>query len=376
MLYKIKDKALRNLSNIPGWRTNRKIVVIESDDWGSIRMASNEALEALHDFGLPVKKSHYNRFDALESNDDMKALFETLQKFKDKNNKTPVITAVAIVGNPDFKKIKENHFQNYEFEPFTNTLQKYPNHDEVFKYYKLGIGNRWFVPIFHGREHLNVQRWMQQLQNGNESVLKAFEWGVTGISKDKNKIELPDFQAAFDIDQPSDLSYLSQVLNEGLNLFKDLFGYPSEYFVPTNGPFNNTLETVLNQNGVKFINTGKKQIEPLGNNQFKTNLRFIGKKNNLGQLYITRNCFFEPSSFEHDANKNWVEDCLKEIEIAFRWKKPAVISTHRVNYIGSLDPDNRTNGLAKLESLLTKMLKKWPDIEFMTSVELGREINK
>ena len=39
------------------------------------------------------------------------------------------------------------------------------------------------------------------------------------------------------------------------------------------------------------------------NNQYKTNLRFIGQKNSLGQHYITRNCFFEPSSFEHDANR-------------------------------------------------------------------------
>lgn len=36
-----------HVSNIPGWRTNRKIVVIESDDWGSIRMSSLEAFKNL-----------------------------------------------------------------------------------------------------------------------------------------------------------------------------------------------------------------------------------------------------------------------------------------------------------------------------------------
>jgi hypothetical protein len=144
--------------------------------------------------------------------------------------------------------------------------------------------------------------------------------------------------------------------------------------VPTNGPFNNFLEKTLQTNGVKFINTAKKQIEPLGNNKFNTNFRFLGKKNNLGQFYITRNCIFEPSSFEYTNNKNWVNDCMKEIEIAFRWKKPAVISTHRVNYIGNLVENNRIKGLQSLKELLTKMLAKWPDIEFMTSVELGKEI--
>ncbi|NTW32234.1 MAG: hypothetical protein HGB12_06370 [Bacteroidetes bacterium] len=34
-------------SNIPGWRTDRKILVIESDDWGSIRMPSKETYSGL-----------------------------------------------------------------------------------------------------------------------------------------------------------------------------------------------------------------------------------------------------------------------------------------------------------------------------------------
>lgn len=32
----LKQTITHNLLNIPGWHTNRKIVVIESDDWASI----------------------------------------------------------------------------------------------------------------------------------------------------------------------------------------------------------------------------------------------------------------------------------------------------------------------------------------------------
>ena len=53
------------------------------------------------------------------------------------------------------------------------------------------------------------------------------------------------------------------------------------------------------------------------------------------------------------------------------WHKPATISTHRVNYVGFLHPENRERTLHKFEELLRTMLKKWPDIEFMTSMELG-----
>ena len=62
---------------------------------------------------------------------------------------------------------------------------------------------------------------------------------------------------------------------------------------------------------------------------------------------------------------------LKEMEVAFLWHKPATISSHRVNYIGFLHPENREKSLKKLEELLVRMLKRWPDIEFMTSSELG-----
>ena len=114
-------------------------------------------------------------------------------------------------------------------------------------------------------------------------------------------------------------------------------------------------------------------MEPLGNGQFKKNVRFLGQKNALGQIYLTRNCFFEPSSsgFEFPTNTDWVNNCLKEIEIAFLWHKPATISSHRVNYIGFLYPENRERTLKQFEELLGKMLKRWPDIEFMTSMELG-----
>lgn len=373
----IKSALIVNASNIPGWRTKRHIVVIESDDWGSIRMSSNEAYERMLKLGMPVDKNHYNKFDSLECNDDLEIMFETLSKFKDSTGRYPVITGVNVVANPDFEKIKENNFTEYIYEPYTETCKRYANHDRVYELWKEGIEKRLMVPIFHGREHLNAQFWMRALNAKNESTLVGFENGVTGMPG-INGIKLPGFQAAFDIETPNDLIYQKEVLKTGLNLFEELYGCKSKYFVPTNGPFNNTLEEDLNNLGVRYINTGKKQREPLGNGQYRVNTRFIGDRNQYNQIYITRNCFFEPSSsgYEKPSNTDWISNCMKEIEIAFRWNKPAVISSHRVNYIGYLHPENRERSLKQLSELLSRMLKKWPDIEFMTSSELGDLIAK
>lgn len=370
----IKTKIAVNLSNIKGWSTKRHIVVIESDDWGSVRMSSLESFERLKAAGIPVDKGQYNIYDSLESNDDLEMLFDTLSQFKDSTGRHPVMTGVNVVANPDFDAIRSNNFSEYVYEPYTRTCERYSGHDKVYELWKQGIAARLFVPVLHGREHLNAQFWMRALRSGNKSTLAAFNEGVTGIPrKGIGGEQVPGFQAAFMIETVNDLPYQKEVIRTGAELFEKLYGYKAKFFVPTNGWFNNSLEKDLYDSGVRYIDTAKKQREPLGNEQFKVNTRFVGDQNQYGQIYLTRNCFFEPSSigYEVPADYDWLNYCLKEIEIAFRWHKPATISSHRVNYIGYLHPENREKGLKALSKLLGEIIKRWPDVEFMTSVELG-----
>ena len=376
MFAEIKQNLSRNLSNLPGWRTKRHIIVIESDDWGSIRMSSKEAFRKLKQARIDVDKNHYNTNDALESNTDLEMLMEVLSKHKDATGRNVVMTGVNVVANPNFDKIRENGFTQYVYEAFTETCKKYPEHDKVHDLWQQGIRERLLVPSFHGREHLNMQRWMRALQNGCESTILAFDHGVTGISRGIDGVKLGSYQAAFDIDTLADIEYQEEVLKTGLDLFEKLYGYRSKFFIPTNGPFNNQLEPVAKKLGIDYLGTGKIQLEPLGNNQYKKHVRYLGKKSNEDLMYMTRNAFFEPNSWEHSRSKDWVNDCLKEIEIAFRWHKPATISSHRVNYIGWLNEKNRANGLQKLDTLLSQIIKRWPNVEFMTSVELGNLISK
>ena len=63
------------------------------------------------------------------------------------------------------------------------------------------------------------------------------------------------------------------------------------------------------------------------------------------------------------------------MEIAFMMQKPAVISSHRINYAGYIDQTNRDRTLDLLGQLLHNMLQKWPDIEFLTSEQLGLMID-
>jgi hypothetical protein len=66
---------------------------------------------------------------------------------------------------------------------------------------------------------------------------------------------------------------------------------------------------------------------------------------------------------------------LKRIEKAFQKNHPAIVESHRINFITTLQEKNRTTNLALLGELLTKVLEKWPDVEFVTTEKLGEIIN-
>jgi hypothetical protein len=365
----------RNLSNIVGWRTNRKIIVIESDDWGSQRMPSIDAFARLEKHGLDLRScdaERYNTNDSLEGPDDLEALFEVLSGHCDKNNNNPIVTAVSVVANPDFEKIRQTDFQEYFYENILDSFARYNGDIKSFDLWLEGKSKKLFEPQLHGREHLNVNAWMSALKSGHRETMLAFKEGIWGFVPDKDNLNMTDYQAAFLFRSLSELEDQKKIVKEGVDLFSGLLGYKPDYFVPPNGPFHNSLNKELISNGIRFRSSAKIQHEPIGDGESRRVLHWLGQKEKTGITYITRNCFFEPGI----RNKDWVGSCLNDMKIAFSWKKPVIISSHRVNYIGKLRPDNRKNGLTQLDFLLKSILKSWPDCEFMTTSQLGYIINQ
>lgn len=365
--------TLKNIAyNVPGWRTKRKIVVIESDDWGSIRMPSRETYEKLKFKGYPVEECIYNRNDALESNEDLELLYNVLLKFKDKNGNHPIITANTIVANPDFDLIKGSDFHNYHYELFTETLKKYPDRNKVYSYYLDGIRHKIFYPQFHGREHVNIFTWMNALKCGDKVALEIFQEGMFTVHKSKNLSCRNEFLDSFGTHSKEQLQCIELIITDGLNLFENLFGYRSQSFIATCYIWHPEIEQYLWERGIVHIQSGRVQKIPrLNADNYRIKRLFTGLSNKYGQIYTCRNVIFEPSE---NPDKDWVTSALKEISVAFNCKKPAIISSHRVNYIGSIHKDNRSQNLKSLELLLKAILRKWPDVEFMSSEQLGKLI--
>ncbi len=375
MMQYIRRKIANHLLNHKGWDTDRKIIVFESDDWGSIRMPSKKVYNSLVKKNIPLHKSIYNKYDALESEEDLVKIFNLLKKHRDFKNNHPVITTNVVVGNPVFEKIKNSKFEEYHFEAFTDTYKRYPNHEKCLALWKEGIENKLVYPQFHGREHLNVNLWLELLRKKNAYFSEAFDnefWGLDfSILPNMKK----NIQATYDLNCIDELDFQKNSIKQGLNIFEKTFGYKSESFIANNFIWHSSLDRTLFEHEVKFIQGMKYQKLPLMNgNHRRMKRHYVGEKNEYGQTYLIRNCVFEPTIKQN--GKMSINRCIENIKNAFFWKRPAIISSHRLNYIGFIDQDNRENNLKLLNKLFKEILKNWPEIEFLTSVQLGEYIEE
>ncbi len=362
----VRNRYNKHFLALKGWRTHRKIVVFESDDWGSIRMPDKRVYKLFLDAGLKVNNSHYCRNDSIATCRDLEMLFEVLMKHRDFQGNYPVITANTIMGNPDFEKIKASNFQHYFFEPFTETLKRYPDSD--FKLWQQGIDSNVFFPQMHGREHLNVARWLNYLQKNSSEHHFAFRHQTFALSQKASLTGSKSIFQALNADNQVDLLQHENILREGFRLFEKVFGFKSETFIAPNYIWHPLHEQFLSRLEVKYLQGNFLQLIPQLDATIKGKVHYCGEKNKYNQRYLIRNCLFEPAS---KKNHNWVRGCMNEISNSFCLKKPAIITSHRVNYVGRLNPANRDANLKLLDQLLFQIKRKWPGVEFMNSSQLG-----
>lgn len=363
-----KQKIAKNYINARGWRTNRKLLIIESDDWGSIHMPDKKTYDYFLQNNLRVDKQYFDKNDSLESVEDLEYLFDVLSSFKDIYGNPTVITAFAVVANPDFEKIEKCNRQEYHYELITESYKRHPHTFNAFALFLEGVEKRLLYPQFHGREHINVKRWMEAINSPSIMYPKTFEKkALIDADYESDIYHYPhNIFSAFDKTDVTEIEFHKEIISDGLNRFKKLFGFSSSSFMAPTGIWDDSINETLYNNGVKLFH-GRQAIV-VDKNKFRFVHKKWGVKNNLGQLAWRRNCTFEPS---RDQTYDWVNHCLQEMEIAFRWGKPAVINSHRVNFIGSIFPENRKQSLEKLASLISKTQKKWPDIEFVSTQELA-----
>lgn len=364
----------QTLKNIPGWKTQRKIVVLSVDDYGNVRLASREAKEELLNSGIKLL-NRFDAYDALETREDLESLFTVLSSYKDSNGNHPVFTAFAVPCNPDFERMTADGNTAYFYELLPQTYfklsaQDQSSYDGAWQLWQEGISEGLIKPQFHGREHFNLRVL--------EEKLKARDWEIFTFLKNRSLLSIKStgyesigFTASFGFWDFNDNARFEEIIKDGLDAFEKIFNLRSVHFNAPRGDEHHSIHEFLFRKGIKYIDTPWIKKEHQGEGRYRTIINYTGKRNNLGMRFMVRNVLFEPTA---SYSVDWVSYAIKQIETAFLWHNPAIISSHRVNYAGLIDPQNRRKGLADLNGLLKNIIKKWPDVEFMTSDQLGELI--
>lgn len=353
------------IKNIPGKRTTRKIIVFECDDWGCIRVPSKEILILLNEKNIPIVRNRFTEFDTLEDKKDLERLFGILTNTTDFKGNNAVFTAVTCVENPDFVKIRESGFREFYGELFPDTLMKNNRHPDTFKVWKDGINKGIFIPQLHGRTHIPVMYWMRSLHAKDQIAMSAFDYGFTSVITEGINENLLGFRKEFFFEKKDDIPELKKSISKGIQSFKSIFGISPSAFIPPNGIFHPFLEDNLSEEGVKYLYSPILSPIPDLKGGVKQRLTLPGFKNRTRLYYYNRNCVFEPT----DKNYRGIDYTIHQIKAAFKMQKPAFISTHRVNFVGGIDPANSKIGLSELDKLIRSIIKIWPEVEFMSSSE-------
>ena len=362
---RIKEKLKLHYVNYRGVRIPDKVVIFESDDWGAIRSTGSQGVKTLKEKGYQVEKCAYSKFDSIESNNDVELLLTTLDSFSAAGESKPKFTLNNIVANPDFGRIETSDFEEYYYEPFTRTLGENDNSNRVMTLYKEGLNNNLIQPQFHGREHVHVHSWMNDLKQPGTIARDCFNLNMVSAHKNDNHDCRNEYLSSHVITDETSKAIVLESIVDGLDLFEKIWGFRSLTSISPCYFWNQQVEDVLYKNGIKAIQSGRVQF--IHNTHLETRRHYFGEKNKNNQVYLLRNAFFEPSL---KRTSDPVGTCLSQIKLAFDWSVPAIISTHRVNYIGVHNERNRVENILSLKVLINSIITKWPDVKFMTSDEL------
>jgi len=365
----IKQMIMKFLRLI-GFKTKRHIVVFESDDWGAIRIPDKQTLITFKHNFPDLSLNNYQSLDCLETDADIVNLSSTLSSFIDKNGNPACFTINYVTENPNFEKIKQNNLTEFVGELSTETYQKSLNSKNVISLLQNGESAKVFNIELHAKEHINSTQWLNCAKN-IDYCKWAFEHYMIGV--DSNKYNNLD---VYNITNTN--IKIEDNISTACNNFKNIFNKQPQSFVASCYISNKNVESALKRNNINFIQTMHTPSVCKRNAKLKPRLVFMGQRSKYNQIYTTRNVFFETSK-DYLLNKTPEEAALKafnEIKSIFKQKSPAVICSHRVNYVSSIDNENAKFGNEALSILLKLLTDNYNDIEFMSSTQLAHEIAK
>jgi hypothetical protein len=311
------------------------VLILESDDWG------------------PGPDSDGDR---------LRELATILAKHRDGRGRAAVATIGVVLSLPDAARTATG-----PGGAFARLTLADPRFRAVREALAGGAAQGVFSLQLHAMEHYRpaslleaasrdpaVERWIRQSPASRTEALPAalqMRW-VDGA-------RLPS--------QPLPAAEIEHAADAEVAAFTAVFGRPPAVAVPPTFVWDDRVEAAWADRGIRTVvtpgrrfvgrDTAGRLVEDRGSAPYN------GRRCETGVTYVVRDRYFEP------AHGHRAEDALGALEEKTRAGRPALLETHRANFIA--DGPQTADALQQIDRLLGAVLGRFPEVRFMATDELA-----
>ncbi len=353
----MSSRTWPGFSGLAHWRCAEPVLVFETDDWGLERRASSERLRA---FGEPGERAD----EETETADDLRRLFDVLERHRDAAGRPAAFSANLIVANPDHDAIARDRYDVYHEIPIDARV-------DLHSAYREGVARGVFCAELHGRRHFSVEEWLADLRRdvpGARQLSSEHRNGGLSLLKGQGQRYHTEYVCWRTGVEPEEET-LVRDLKTSLDALERVFGRRPLSTIAPHYVFSARIEKAWRKAGLRFVQGGNYHVVRGDGAEYGDSWvsHVMGERSPAGLRYLRRSAKFEPRP---ERPHQGIAAALPRIQSCFEQKIPAVVDTHRINYTGRY----REKGLQDLSELLDVLRPQRP--HFLTSPELGEAIDR
>lgn len=325
-----------------------RAVVLESDDWGLCAWVPDDrAHRALAN--LPAFRTEaglrYGR-STLESAEDVRLLAAELMEWRGGDGFPPVWQANTIVANPDYARMRPPLFELDELplclHPDLPARWARPGLWEALRLAEAdGV---WWAEL-HGLHHLPETAWLNALRRGENDARRAHEQ-ASPIAR------AVEASGEYDAAEPRELR--ARNVRRAVQAFRTLFGRTPTSFCPPDYRFDDWFEAEAAAIG---LTTLQGKAEQAGRGWPPLRRRWLGLRfphHSGTRFYVPPRIAFEPEGAAHARGPRGLDAAMRGVRAAWAQGRPAVVSSHRMNY-AHLDAAHARASREALRELLRRL---------------------
>ena len=313
----------------------RPILVIESDDWG------------------PGPDWHAERLAEIR---------QCLARHTDAEGRPAVITLGVVLAAPDTAAMAQNRLAKY----CRITLDD-PRCKRLLEQMQQGARDGVFALQLHGMEHYWPRILLHEASRDQE--LRAW---LTGEEFPPYEL-LPSALQSRWIDgsrlpsQPLQAGEIEQGVAEEVNVWRRTFGNAPCVAVPPTFVWTTEVESAWIAAGVEVIITPGVRYtgrDAAGQPVSAGLPIYNGQIASETACYLVRDIYFEPE------RGHTVMQAMQDMTLRFVLGRPALVETHRSNFIGK--KAEFSENLARVDELLLAASQRWPALSFLSPAALAQ----